>query len=277
MNLRDSVLPIFPSQASIATSGVELARAAGWDARITRDEVGALEIAVRNVFIRFGGYGCPATNSDERLQSHEVNEPLGLRYLSSPPERAIQAICNALECSSAHATILAPVGSFFSPQRTGAIDSVMFAPAAAWCSNVSVDCTVSVATISHTRCWLVAVRAVAQTVRTEADMDERLRSCPQLRINPSNTAKIRDTATLGEYMRDIGYQDGRFPDVVVLEPRLAAPGVVCAWLAVTDAASAVAIAEEIGAIAAPQLKETDRFAALRSAWLAAHGGAAACE
>jgi len=226
--------------------------------------------------IRFSGYGCPAATPDRDLPSRIASNPSELVHLSCPPERAIQAICDALACSSVHATILAPVGSFFSPQQSGAIDSVIFSPATAWCDHVSAECTVSVATIGHTRCWLAAVRAVAQAVRTETDMDERLRSCQQLRTDPCATARIRDTATLGEYMRDIGYQDGTFPDVLVLEPRLVAPGVVCAWLATTDAASEVAIAEEIGAIVAPQLREAERFAVLRKAWLAARGGDATC-
>src|SRR5438445_4980337 len=104
MSSRSSVLPIFPSHASVATRGVELARAAGWDATITRDEVGALEIAVRNVLIRFDGYGCPSATSDHDLQSQAAGIRSGLRHRACPPERAIQAICCALECSSVHAT-----------------------------------------------------------------------------------------------------------------------------------------------------------------------------
>lgn len=244
---RQTHKPFAPAR-KIVEEALHFADKAGWPARLTNTAEGesAFELEVAGNPLSVDPLG---TFRDCRTD-RQFSLPL-------PWEAAILAFEAAVPCTSGHATVLAPVGQFGSPASAGAIDSVILAQHQRHPVENRANWSLACATVSHTRCWIINLSADCHGLRNPLpDIGDG----SHLTILPEWMA-VRDTAALCEYARDCGWADARYPQVVALEftARATSSGAkVSAWLAVTDAASSVSLAERIGAISAPLLSSTER-------------------
>lgn len=248
---------------SVVDEGLTIAREVGWNARILHYDDERFELMAKQTRLPFLHASAPALPAGaataERLPPPWI---VGLRSFAA-----------ILGCRSGHATVLAPIGCYASPLRAGAIDAVVIAPERDDDSCGHADWTCSYASIGHTRCWIVNVVATA-SCPTDVDLQRRVVATDRLVRFPKWMA-IRDTATLSEYARDCGRMDARFPDIVVLDAKPAgceSKAVVIAWLAMTDVAVSVVLAERIGAAMEPDLSADERYRKIKANLGAGVGG-----
>ncbi|MFE8150571.1 hypothetical protein RBA63_01530 [Brenneria goodwinii] len=240
----------------IIERGINFAAKAGWPSEI----------------LNFGTKSCHLKVSDRHIvlqldkPADEVPQTEDVHILYLPPSWriAFEFFQSTLACVSGHATILAPVGGYKSLLEIGAIDAVVLSPSKTFDSS---NWTFSFASIGHTRCWIINLIAQCPTILDERTMLNTLASSDRLVI-PAKWLGIRDTATLCEFARDMGWADASYPYVVVLNETFCRNNnnsQVNVWLAVTDAVVSMQLAEQIGAIVSPTLPQSQRFIQLNQA------------
>lgn len=236
----------FQTGDRLAEAGVELAARVGWPSVMKARDAGGMEIRVagRRLRITLGKAGTTTNTA-----------PL------NPAEIAIEAFDSAIGAESGFATVLSPVGREGSCLAAGGIDAIVLG------ETVSARWVVQNASVSHTRCWFIGLHALCSGIATERDMRRLLEASPRLTFLPE-WMKVNDSASLCEYARDFGYDDGAFCDVVVLKAALSqmsGAAWVNAWLAVTEGAVPIAVAEAVGSVCAREVDPTERYVRLRAA------------
>jgi hypothetical protein len=238
-----------------SVKGVEYSCKAGWPAII-------LSEANNSAALEVDGFEVKVVHDVER-NIVELKSELPCLNVQLPTtwEAALLAIENAYPGASGHAVVLAPVGSYLSPVKIGAIDSVIFSnitPQSDWLRDAWALSCVS---ISHTRCWLVNIIG-SRNRKPEVDSFARRSVVPSKMVNPPAMLKIADTATLSEFARDCGWSDAYFPDIVLLgkaDNTCATDKEFNVWLAVTDAVVAFVLAYQIGTYYQPDLQRETRY------------------
>jgi hypothetical protein len=239
----------------IVDEGLAIARKAGWDASIAHYNDERFELTAKQIRLPFLHATAPALRARETVAVR----------LPPPWIVGVRSFADMLGCHSGHATVLAPIGCYASPLQVGGIDAVVIAAERDDDLGRVTDWTYSCASIGHTRCWMLNVAGVASCT-SEENFQRRLAAAGRFRSFPEWMA-IRDSATLSEFARDSGRADARFPDIVILEAKLCGHAdrpIVVAWLALTDAAVSVALAEKIGAAVEPELTVNERFARIKA-------------
>ena len=244
--------------AMLADEAVQMTRQAGWDVEL-------LPGTRTRVSIRVGSHRLPREAADS-LSLAPKSTPIPMDdsksvRVDTPAVLALSDFAGAVGATGGGATVLAPVGGYGAPTQVGLIDAVAVSPCLTCLDIGGSPWHLDVASVGHSRCWILSATAFADKETSEKDVANGIDRSARLFQFP-DWGGAHDTARLCEYMRDRGWDDGRFPMTAVLSTALTnvagKHGVQC-WLAVTEARSAASIAEAVAAIAEPDVDPNDHW------------------